>query len=79
MFKEKFGSHTRKHSIDSLQKIAILETSHIVRRVLQPETGSLSGGGSPLVQEKYEEEMSCDRGNNKNNNNIIIIININIF
>jgi hypothetical protein len=28
---------TGKHSIDSLQKTAILETSHIVRKVLQRE------------------------------------------
>jgi heme/copper-type cytochrome/quinol oxidase subunit 2 len=27
-----------QHSIDSLQKTAILETSHIIRRVLQAET-----------------------------------------
>ena len=33
-----------KHSIDSLQKTAILGTSHIIRKVLQCETGSLSGG-----------------------------------
>ena len=35
--KEKFGSCTRKHSIDSLQKTAILGTSHIIRKVLQCE------------------------------------------
>jgi hypothetical protein len=33
-----------KHSIDSLQKTAILGTSHIVRKVLQCEAGSVSGG-----------------------------------
>jgi hypothetical protein len=33
-----------KHSIDSLQKTAALGTSHIIRKVLQSETGSLSGG-----------------------------------
>jgi hypothetical protein len=33
-----------KHSIDSLQKTAILGTSHIKRKVLQCETGSQSGG-----------------------------------
>jgi hypothetical protein len=32
------------HSIDSLQKTAILGTSHIIRKVLQTETGKLSGG-----------------------------------
>jgi hypothetical protein len=33
-----------KHSTDSLQKTAVLGTSHIIRKVLQCETGSLSGG-----------------------------------
>jgi len=35
--KRKFGSCTRKHSIDSLQKTAVLGTSHIIRKVLQCE------------------------------------------
>jgi hypothetical protein len=33
-----------KHSIDSLQKTAILGTSHIIRKVLQCEAWNLSGG-----------------------------------
>ena len=33
-----------KHSIDSLQKMATLCTSHIIRKVLQCEAWSLSGG-----------------------------------
>jgi len=33
-----------KHSIDSLQKTAILGTSHIIRKVLQCEATCLSGG-----------------------------------
>ena len=49
-----------KHSIDSLQKIAILGTSHIIWKVLQsnlkPERSS-----SPLVQEKYRGEKACDK------------------
>jgi len=36
--KEKFGSLPEKHSIDLLQKTAILGTSHIIRKVLQCET-----------------------------------------
>jgi hypothetical protein len=32
------------YSINSLQKTAILETSHIIRKALQSETGYLSGG-----------------------------------
>jgi hypothetical protein len=35
--KEKFGSCTGKHSIDSPQKTAVLGTSHIIRKVLQCE------------------------------------------
>jgi hypothetical protein len=33
-----------KHSIDSLQKTAIVGTAHIIRKVLQCEAGSVSGG-----------------------------------
>ena len=33
-----------KHWLDSLQKTAILGTSHIIRKVLQCEACSLSGG-----------------------------------
>ena len=33
-----------KHSIDSLENTVILGTSHIIRKVLQCETWSLSGG-----------------------------------
>jgi len=33
-----------KHSIDSVQKTAILGTSHIIRKVLQCEARSVSGG-----------------------------------
>jgi len=33
-----------KHSIDSLQKTAIIGTSHIIRKVLHCEAGSVSGG-----------------------------------
>jgi hypothetical protein len=34
-----------KHLIDSLQQTTALETSHIIRKVLQCETGSVSCGG----------------------------------
>jgi hypothetical protein len=33
-----------KQSIDTLHNIAVLGTSHIIRKVMQSETGSLSGG-----------------------------------
>ena len=63
---------TGKHSIDSLQKTAILGTSHIIRKVLQCEARSVSGGDQLLVQEKYREEMpvtetSISYINNNNN------------
>jgi hypothetical protein len=35
--KVKFGRRTGKHSVDSLQKTAVLGTSHTIRRVLQSE------------------------------------------
>ena len=34
----KYKAKAGKHSIDSLQKTAILGTSHIIRKVLQCET-----------------------------------------
>jgi len=52
-----------KHSIDSLQKTAILGTSHIIRKVLQCETGNLSGGESPLVRQEYQNEKDCEKRN----------------
>jgi hypothetical protein len=36
--KEKFGNYTRKTFDRSLQKTAILGTSHVIRKVLQGET-----------------------------------------
>jgi len=35
--RKKFEAVTGKHSIDSLQKTAVLGTSHIIRKVLQCE------------------------------------------
>jgi hypothetical protein len=39
-----------KYSIDSLQKTAVLGTSHIIRKVLLSETGSLRGGDYHLFK-----------------------------
>ena len=55
------GAVPGKHSIDSLQKTAILGTSHILRKVLQCEALKPERWGSPLVQEKYQEEKACDK------------------
>jgi len=38
------GLKKGKRSIDSLQKTAVLGTSHVIREVLQCETSSLNGG-----------------------------------
>jgi len=54
-----------KHSIDSLHG-----TSHVIRKLLKPERW-----GSPLVQEKYQEENACD----KRHPYLIIIIIIIIY
>ena len=35
--RKKFEAVTGKHSIDSLQKTAVLGTSHIIRKVMQCE------------------------------------------
>ena len=44
MSKEKFGSRNKKKSIDTLQTTAVLGTSHIIRKVLQSEPGSVNCG-----------------------------------
>jgi len=49
-----------KPSIDSLQKTAILGTSHIIRKLLQCEAWP-ELWGSPLVQEKHQEENACNK------------------
>jgi hypothetical protein len=64
----------RKHSIDSLQKTAILGTSHIIRKVLQCEARSLSGGDHRWFKRSTGKERPVTRdihntSNNNNNNN----------
>jgi len=59
-----------KHSRNSLQKTAILGTTHPIRKegkyCLNPERW-----GSPLVQEKYQQEKVCEK---RHPYRIIIII-----
>jgi hypothetical protein len=50
-----------KHSIDSLQKTAILETSHLIRKVLQCETLSLRGGGHSWFERSTGKKKACGR------------------
>ena len=57
-----------KHSIDSLQKTAILGTSHIIWRVLQCETGSLSGGDHRWFRSARKKSSVTISYNNNNNN-----------
>jgi hypothetical protein len=66
-----------KHSIDSLQQTAILGTSHIIRKVLQCETRSLSGGGHRWFKGSARKKWPVARDNNddddNNNNNKLTI------
>jgi len=50
-----------KHSIDSLQKTAVLGTSHIIWKVLQCEAGSLSGGDDRWFKRSTKEIQACDK------------------
>ena len=61
-----------KHSIDSLQKTAILGTSHIIWKVLQCESWSLSGGDHRWFKRSTGKKRLVTRDihiyNNNNNN-----------
>jgi hypothetical protein len=60
-----------QHSIDSLQKTAILGTSHITRKVLQAETLSLSGGVHHWLKRRStrQERKPVTRNNDDDDNN----------
>jgi hypothetical protein len=64
-----------QHSVDSLQKTAILGTSHIIRKVLQAESWSLSGGVHHWLKRRSTRDerkpltRNDDDDNNNNNNN----------
>jgi nucleoid DNA-binding protein len=65
-----------QHSIDSSQNTAILGTWHIIRKVLQGETWSLSGGVHHWLKSRStrEERNPVTRNNiniNNNNNNFL--------
>ena len=57
-----------KHSTDSLQKAAVLGTSHIIRKVLRYDTRSQSGGDRRWFKRSTRGKRPVTR------NNIIIII-----
>jgi hypothetical protein len=73
--KEKFGSYTRNTFDRFTTKAAILGTSHIIRKVLQCETGSLNDVDNRWFESSGRKKSSATRHNNnsKNNNTIIII------
>jgi len=58
-----------KHSIYSLQKTAVTGTSHIIRKVLQCETWSLSDGDHRWFKRSTRKTRSVTIGDNNNNNN----------
>jgi hypothetical protein len=58
-----------KHSIDSLQKRAVLGTSHIIRKILQCEAWSLSVGDHCWFKRITRKNRPVTRHNNNNNNN----------
>jgi hypothetical protein len=65
-----------KHLTDSVQKTAILGTSHIIQKVLQSETGSMSGGNHSWFKRRSTREKRAvtgdiddDDDDNNNNNN----------
>jgi len=62
-----------KHSVDSLQKIGILGTSHIIRKVLESETGTLSGRDRGCYTSSSTRKKRPVTRENKNNRIIIII------
>jgi len=58
-----------KHKIDSLQKTAILGTSHIIRKVLQCGACSLSGGDHRWFKRSTRRKRPLTRDTNNNYNN----------
>ena len=57
-----------KHSVDSLQKTAVLVTSHLILKVLQSETWSLSGGDHSWLKRRSTREKRTVTGD------IVIVI-----
>ena len=73
--KKNLETEPRKHSIDSLQKTAILGTAHIIRKVVQCEDWSVRGGDHRWFKKvpgrkDLWQETSISYNNNNNNNNI---------
>jgi hypothetical protein len=62
-FKEKFRSQTGKTFNRFTANTAVLGTSHIIRKVLQSETGSLSGGDHSWFKRSKGEKWPVVRDN----------------
>jgi len=62
-----------KHSIDSLQKTAILGTPHIIQKVMQCETSSLRGGDHRWFERSTGKKrpVTRDDDDDDNNNNVL--------
>jgi hypothetical protein len=70
VLKKHFEPIPWEHSVDSVQKkTAVLGTSHIMREVLQCETGTVSGGDRRWFKRSAGEKMFVTGNNNNNNNN----------
>jgi hypothetical protein len=69
--KKNLESIPGKHSIYSLQKTAILATSHIISKVLKSETWSLSSGDHRWFKRSTRKKRPVTR--DKTNNTLIII------
>jgi len=65
---ENFGSHTRKTFNRFTTNAAVLGTSHIIRKVLQSEALSLSGGDHRYFKSSTRKKKPVTR------DDIIIII-----
>jgi hypothetical protein len=70
-FTKIFGNNTRTTLNRFRTKTAILGTSHIIRKVLQAETWSLSGGAHHWLKRRStrEERKPVTRNDDNNNNN----------
>jgi hypothetical protein len=62
----KLERYRGKHSIDLLPQTAILGTSHVIRKVLQCETRSLSGWGHRWFNRSTRKKKPVTRDNNSN-------------
>ena len=73
--KNNFEAIQGEHSEDSLQKTAVFGTSHIIRKVLQSETATLSGGDRRWFKGiSTGEKRPVTRKKEKKKKVIIIII-----